>query len=93
MISKAVLSEISDIVGLEHLITAEKTLADYATDATELEFMPDAVVFPGNSQHVSQILQLATEKGFPVVPRGAGSGMSGGALPVKGGLVMGHEPI
>jgi glycolate oxidase len=89
MISKAVLSEISDIVGLEHLITAEKTLADYATDATTLEFMPDAVIFPGNSQQVSQILQLATEKGFPVIPRGAGSGMSGGALPVKGGLVMG----
>jgi glycolate oxidase len=89
MISKAVLSEISDIVGLEHLITAEKTLADYATDATKLEFMPDAVAFPGNSQQVSQILQLATEKGFPVVPRGAGSGMSGGSLPVKGGLVMG----
>ncbi len=89
MISKAVLSEISDIVGLEHLITAEKTLAEYATDATKLEFMPEAVVFPGNSRQVSQILQLATEKGFPVVPRGAGSGMSGGALPVKGGLVMG----
>ncbi len=89
MISKAVLSEISDIVGLEHLITAEKTLADYATDATKLEFMPDAVVFPGNNQQVSQILQLATEKGLPVVPRGAGSGMSGGSLPVKGGLVMG----
>jgi len=89
MISKAVLSEISNIVGLEHLITAEKTLADYATDATKLEFMPDAVVFPENNQQVSQILQLATKKGFPVVPRGAGSGMSGGSLPVKGGLVMG----
>ena len=89
MISKAVLSAISDIVGREHLITAEKTLAEYATDATKLEFMPDAVAFPGNSQQVSQILQLATEKSFPVIPRGAGSGMSGGALPVKGGLVMG----
>jgi glycolate oxidase len=88
MIPKAVLSEIADIVGLEHLMTAEKNMADYATDATHLVFMPDAVAFPKNSQQVSQILQLATEKGFPVIPRGAGSGMSGGALPVQGGLVM-----
>ena len=89
MISEPVLSEISDIVGPEPLITAQKDLADYATDATKLEFVPDAVAFPGNTQQVSQILQLATAKEFPVIPRGAGSGMSGGALPVKGGLVMG----
>ena len=88
MISKAVLTEIADIVGHEYLMTAEKDMADYATDATQLAFMPDAVAFPENSPQVSQILQLATEKGFPVIPRGAGSGMSGGALPVHGGLVM-----
>jgi glycolate oxidase len=89
MISEPVLSKISDIVGPKHLITDQKDLADYATDATKLEFMPDAVAFPGNTQQVSQILRLATAKGLPVIPRGAGSGMSGGALPVKGGLVMG----
>ncbi|UCF86074.1 MAG: FAD-binding protein [Desulfobacteraceae bacterium] len=89
MISEPVLSKISDIVGPKHLITNQKDLADYATDATKLEFMPDAVAFPGNTQQVSQILRLATAKGLPVCPRGAGSGMSGGALPVKGGLVMG----
>ena len=88
MMSKAVFSEIADIVGCEYLMTAEKDMADYATDATQLAFMPDAVAFPENSQQVSQILQLATEKGFPVIPRGAGSGMSGGALPVQGGLVV-----
>jgi glycolate oxidase len=88
MISEPILSEISDIVDPEHLITAQKDLAEYSTDATKLAFIPDAVAFPGNTRQVSQILRLATEKGFPVIPRGAGSGMSGGALPVKGGLVM-----
>jgi glycolate oxidase len=88
MISGAVLKGISHIVGPEHLITARDKVADYASDATKLEFMPDAVAFPANQKEVSQILQLATKEVFPVIPRGAGSGMSGGALPVRGGLVM-----
>lgn len=89
MISEAILHQISDIIGPEHIITSQKALADYSTDATKLEFMPDAAAFPGSSRQVSQILRLATEKRFPVIPRGAGSGMSGGALPVKGGLILG----
>ncbi len=88
MISTAVLREIIRIVGNEHLVTTRDALTEYATDGTKLEYMPDAVVFPADSAEVSKILRLATEKEFPVIPRGAGTGMSGGALPVKGGLVM-----
>ena len=88
MISNAVLSELTNIVGHEHLITSQDKLTEYATDGTKLEFMPDAVAFPGSSEEISHILKLATKSEFPVIPRGAGSGMSGGALPVKGGLVM-----
>ncbi|MBW2145265.1 MAG: FAD-binding protein [Deltaproteobacteria bacterium] len=88
MISTAVLREIIRIVGNEHLVTNRDALTEYATDGTKLEYMPDAVVFPADSAEVSGILRLATEKEFPVIPRGAGTGMSGGALPVKGGLVM-----
>lgn len=50
--------------------------------------MPGAVVFPQNSDQVSKILALASENGIPVTPRGAGSGMSGGSVAVKEGLVM-----
>jgi glycolate oxidase len=88
MISKAVLREIAQIVGPEYLITERKALIEYSSDATRLEFMPDAVAIPENTEQVSRILKLATKKGFPVVPRGAGSGMSGGAVPIKGGIVM-----
>lgn len=88
MISKTVLRKISNIVGREHLITEDDAMDEYATDATKLKFMPDAVVFPGSAGEISRILCLASEIGFPVIPRGAGSGMSGGALPVNGGLVM-----
>ena len=88
MIPETALKKISDIVGVDHLINSVENLAEYGTDATKLEFIPDAVAFPGKSEEISRILSLATETGFPVVPRGAGSGMSGGALPVKGGLVI-----
>jgi glycolate dehydrogenase FAD-linked subunit len=88
MISEEVLKKITHIVGQKHLIAGRDELAEYGSDATKLEAMPDAVVFPQNSEEVSLILRLAGEKGFPVIPRGAGSGMSGGAVPVKAGIVM-----
>lgn len=88
MIAKAILREIEQIVGLEYLITEKKALIEYSSDATSLKFMPDAVVIPENTEQVSRLLKLATKKGIPVVPRGAGSGMSGGAVPLRGGIVM-----
>ncbi len=88
MISKEILKEITQIVGPEYLITGREALIEYASDATRLEFMPDAVAIPENTEQVSRILKLATKKGFPVVPRGAGSGMSGGAVPIRGGIVI-----
>lgn len=60
----------------------------YAYDATNQYHRPDAVVFPGNTDDVSAIMQVANESGIFVVPRGAGTGMSGGSLAAKGGLVM-----
>ncbi len=88
MISKTVLKEISGVVGEAYLLTATKDMAAFSADATKISHMPDAVVFPENSAQISRILQLATENGFPVVPRGAGTGMSGGAVPVQGGVVL-----
>jgi glycolate oxidase len=88
MISETVLQELSRIVGAEHLKTLHEDLTDYSTDATKLEFMPDAVAFPGNAEEISQIMLLANRESFPVIPRGSGSGTSGGALPTKGGIVL-----
>ena len=88
MIPASALKALAEIVGPSHVKTAEEILAEYGADASRLSSMPDAVVFPGNSRQVSRILALAGETGFPVIPRGAGSGMTGGAVPVQGGLVM-----
>jgi len=62
----------------------------YSYDA-KFERTPDAVVFPVNSDDVSRLLSLATEEGFPVVPRGAGTGQTGGSVPVEGGVVLSLE--
>lgn len=63
----------------------------YSFDATGKERLPDAVVFPVNSEEVRRTVLLANERGFPVVPRGAGTGFSGGSVPVCGGVVLSTE--
>lgn len=88
MISETALKALADIVGAAHLTTRPEDLAENATDATRLVFMPDAVARPGSPEEVSRILSLADRERFPVIPRGAGTGQSGGALPVRGGLVL-----
>jgi glycolate oxidase len=88
MIPASALLKLAEIVGPAHLKTAEGVPAEYGVDASRLSSMPDALVFPGNSRQVSQILALASQVGFPVIPRGAGTGTTGGAVPVAGGLVM-----
>ncbi|OQY50060.1 MAG: glycolate oxidase subunit GlcD [Desulfobacteraceae bacterium 4572_87] len=93
MISKSLLNHISGIVGKKYLLTTENEMVEFATDATKISHMPDIVAFPENSQQISRILKLATETGFPVVPRGAGTGMSGGAIPVRGGVVLAMDRL
>jgi len=88
MISERSLKELSFLLGPEHFTTRPEDLATFGTDATKLRFMPDAVAFPGTPEEISRIFHLANQERFPVIPRGAGSGKSGGALPVEGGLVL-----
>jgi glycolate oxidase len=84
----SIIPKIEAIVGREHVTTAAEDLLCYAYDATNRHCSPDAVAFPANTDEVSRILKLANEYPFFVVPRGAGTGMTGGALAVQGGLVL-----
>lgn len=84
----SIIPKIEAIVGREHVTTAEEDLLCYAYDATNRHHCPDAVVFPGDTDEVSAIMRLADESRIFVIPRGAGTGMSGGALAIQGGLVM-----
>ncbi len=93
MISKAVIKKLISILGKKNILTNKEDLLLYSHDATPQEFIPDVVVLPKDAEEISRILQLANEELFPVIPRGAGSGMSGGALAVRGGLVMGMNRL
>lgn len=76
------------IVGRSNCTRHAEDLVCYAYDATGRKVMPEAVVFPATSDEISRILRLANEDNFCVTPRGTGSGMTGGAIPVRGGVVL-----
>lgn len=63
-------------------------LCCYGYDATGECHLPQAVVFPADTQEVSKIMTLASHAVVPVIPRGSGSGMTGGTLPIHGGIVL-----
>ena len=90
MLEPSIIKELKSIVG-RHLYTAPEELVAYSYDATRQEALPWAVARPSSTEEVAAILLLANRKGFPVVPRGAGTGMSGGSVPVQGGVVLSLE--
>jgi len=83
-----IIQEIENLVGAANVLTQEEDRWTYAYDATEEAHAPDLVVFPGSAAEISQILVLANRHRFPVTPRGAGTGRSGGAVPIQGGVVL-----
>lgn len=80
--------QLAGIAGKNNVLTARADLYCYGYDATFRRYVPDVVVKPQNTGQVAAIIKLAVEKGVPVYPRGAGTGLSGGSLPVRGGIVM-----
>lgn len=88
MLEQRIVKQLQDIVGPENVALDRQDLLCYGYDATQMEFLPDAVVHPASAVEVSQILILANAEKIPVFPRGAGSGFTGGALPKGGGIVL-----
>ena len=87
-ISTSVITQLRRIVGQENVLSEDADLFLYAYDASFPEHRPDAVVFPRTTEAVSQVMALACEERTPVVPRGAGTGLSGGSVPMQGGITL-----
>jgi len=87
-LSKDVIKQIKAICGEEHTSSSKEDLICYGYDATNLEGPAELVVFPGTAGEISEILKLANQYQFPVVPRGMGTGMTGGSVPIQGGVVV-----
>ncbi|HZL19318.1 MAG TPA: FAD-linked oxidase C-terminal domain-containing protein [Polyangia bacterium] len=79
-------------LGADRVVRSAEALEPYATDESRLGvFPPEAAVLCESRAEIEIVLRLAAEHRIPVTPRGAGSGMTGGALPVRGGLVLSTE--
>lgn len=81
-----------NIVGSEFVLLDEENKNKYAHDETEnLHFLPDIILKPRTAVEISAIMKRCNEFLIPVTPRGAGTGLSGGALPHKGGVLISFE--
>ena len=82
------------IVGEQYVFVDEEVLSNYAHDETEdLHFLPDVVLKPANAGEISSILKICNQYKIHVTPRGAGTGLSGGALPHLGGVLLSIERL
>lgn len=91
MLSKSAIKDLQGISGNDNVLTTREDRLCYAYDATNQLFLPDAVVFPSNAEEVSKLIRLANSERFYVIPRGAGTGLSGGSVPEQGGVVLSLE--
>ncbi|MDB3904852.1 FAD-binding protein [Crocinitomicaceae bacterium] len=78
----------------DRMITDKEIMAHYAHDETEdLTFFPAVVLKPVNTDEISKTLKYCSEKGIPVTPAGARTGLSGGSLPIFGGVLLSSEKL
>jgi glycolate oxidase len=93
-VSKEIINQLKDIVGENNILTGKEQMVNYSHDEFPLEWlrhMPDVVVKPTDALQVAKILSLANKERIPVTPRGGGTGLCGGCVPLFGGIVLSLE--
>jgi glycolate oxidase len=83
-----VIEELRRIVGRESVIDSANDLRIFERDASIEGALPDAVVLPATTEQVADVVRVAAKHRIPVVPRGAGTGLSGGAVTIRGGIAL-----
>ena len=87
-----ILPSLKNILGENYVFTDDENRNHYAHDETEnLHFLPDIVIKPRTAEEISAVMKICNEEKIPVTPRGAGTGLSGGALPQFGGVLVSFE--
>ena len=90
-VDAGVVAELQAALGPDHVRTDEETRVAYGTDALKKGHPADVVVWPGTTDEVAAVLRIGSTHRIPVVPRGAGTGYTGGAVPRHGGIVLSLE--
>jgi len=89
MLEPEVISQLKKIVGKDGVLTAKEDLNAYSYDGTTTwTHMPEVVTLPITTEQVSRVMKLANENRIPVTPRGGGTNLSGGSIPIKGGMIL-----
>ncbi len=92
LLTSDIITSFTDILGVDNVIVNKEALGFYSHDETEdLCYYPEVALKPASTAQVSQIMKICYENCIPVTPRGAGTGLSGGALPVHKGVVLSME--
>ena len=84
----SIVDELRRIVGRDHVVANADDLRIFERDASIEGAMPDAVVLPSTTQQVAAVMKVAAKHAVPIVPRGAGTGLSGGAVTIRGGIAL-----
>jgi glycolate oxidase len=94
LITKDIVDQFISIVGEANVLMDETSLTEYGHDETErLVYLPEIVLKPSNTEQVASIMKICNQQFIPVTPRGAGTGLSGGALPHLGGVLLSTEKL
>ena len=92
-VTPLIVEQLSGIVGKKNIVLDEEKLIVYSHDETPARYarMPEVVVLPKSAEEISEIVKLANRELIPITPRGSGTGLSGGAIPAFGGIVIAFE--
>lgn len=90
MLKPETLQEIIQVLGKDNVLTEKEDLMTYAYDATAAmkRVLPDVVITPANTEQVAEVVKIANKYKTPIYPRGSGTNLSGGTIPVENGIVM-----
>jgi glycolate oxidase len=86
--NRGAVEQLRKAVGADHVVTEPHDLVIFERDASITGALPDAIVFPTSTAEVSLVMRIAQAQGLAVVPRGAGTGLSGGAVTLRGGIAL-----
>ncbi len=95
-VTDVIIKKLQDILGTANVVVDEEKMEMYSRDETSdklWEKMPEVVIKPENAQQISEVVKLANQELIPITPRGGGSGLAAGAVPLYGGMVLSLEKM
>ena len=88
MMDSTVIEQLRQTIGAEKVFSSPVDLIAYSFDGTFEQHLPDVVVLPETNEDVSAVVRIASQYDVPIVPRGLSSGLAGGSIPIRGGIVL-----